>query len=128
MLDKLTTKDLVDTYVELDRKVAELAPTFERLKEAKAEILRRAEAELAADQEGTLDGERHAVKVGKKANCKTVKNKPLMFTLLEQRRQGLLQELAKVDMKDIQAWLTPEELSQVIEEERTGSRTLKVLR
>ena len=85
------------------------------------------DATTDASEKALLEGERFTLEFGARTKVATVKDKVALYEELEEVKEGLFFELAKVGVTDIRAYLSKLVIDKVLNEERTGSRRVKVI-
>ena len=92
-----------------------------------SELLVAVDATTDAGEKALLQGERFALEFGAKTKVATVKDKMALYEELENVKEGLFFDLAKVGVTDIRSYLSKLVIDKVLKEERTGSRRVKVI-
>jgi chromosome segregation ATPase len=105
---------------------SKLTAIEKKMKPMKAEFLTAYnEVYPDIDESRTIEGEAHSVKVAATAKKRQVSDIDTTFDLLESVQEDLFKQLCKVNLTDLDKYLTPEQLDQVIEVVRDPmSRTI----
>lgn len=78
-----------------------------------------------ADGEYVEAGNKFQAEIGKKANIREVSDMKMVQELLDDQQPGLFMKLAKINLGDLDDYLTPEERQAVITPSR-GKRPIKI--
>ena len=94
-------------------------------KNAKEHLETLAEQAMEPGDSKHYTGEKSTVDIGPRAWKITAINTDVAFQLLNKVKKGLAFELMKFNAGDLEKYLTPEQVDQVIVRERAGSRSFK---
>lgn len=114
---------LIEEMGALERKVKDFKPTADRLAAVKKALQEHYDSTLSADQAFEQESEHFLLEVSAKGNQRTVTSAAKVCALLGDEK---FLAVATVPLKAIDDYMTPEEKAEVLKEERTGSRTLKL--
>ncbi len=124
---ELITPEEVDEFAtisaKLKRKQEKLAPLIKRVAAYEKDILGTVDDIVDAAHKITLTGIDYELQLGAKGNKTSITNMELAVDFLGEE---LFLKIAKITMKDLQAYLTPEQLEQVTASERSTKRRVKI--
>jgi hypothetical protein len=110
-------KDALKTAKRIKDEQAKLKPYTEKLKELAEKVNALDLGE--ADQEGTLEGTAFEVEYGKKGNSREITDMAKIRKMLGDK---LFFQLAKLNLGDVDAYLTPPQIEQVVKKNRTDRK------
>jgi len=117
--------ELKDQIDKLNKKLEPLQEQFDSIKK---ELMEWVNKNVPADKKEQLVGEIYEALFGMRSLKTEITDKEKAFELLNKIEPGLAMKLAKFNITDLKAYLTPDELSKCVKQERTGHRTLKLKR
>lgn len=124
---ELVTAELVDEFAKLSGKLAKkqdkIAPLVKAVAAMEKGILAAVDEVLDPSQPVNLVGDENELQVGAQGQRTSITNMALAVDLLGEE---LFLKLAKITMKDLQAYLTPEQLEQVTEKKYATKRRVKI--
>lgn len=125
--EELVTAELVDEFgslsAKLAKKLAKLGPLQKKVAGLEKGIIAAVDEVLAANQKITLTGEDYELQLGPQGLRTSIKN---MEHAVDMLGEELFLKLAKITMKDLQAYLTPEQLAEVTVQEYKNKRRVKI--
>ena len=130
-VNKLTIAELVDMKAEIDAKVEALKNDPAVAQQTVINNLIAAhleEIKVPADKCVKLMGKTYQLEVGEKAKKRTIANMSLLRDFMEKVKKGLFLENCTVPLAVVDEWLNPEQCKQVLKEEKTGARRMKVVK
>ena len=123
----LVSAEVVDEFAVLSNKLAtkqkNIAPLAKSVAAMEKDILGTVDEVLAPNQPINLAGNVHEVQLGPKGQRTVITNMELAIDMLGEE---LFLKLAKITMKDLQAYLTPDQLEKVTASNYTAKRRVKV--
>jgi hypothetical protein len=124
---QIVSPETVDEYAslkaKLDKKNEKIAPLANAVSSLEKAILNAVDEVVDASVAFTLPGYDHELKLGPKGKRASITNMELAVDMLGQE---LFLKLAKITMEDLKAYLTPDQLAQVIKSEYTTKRRVKI--
>jgi hypothetical protein len=124
---EIVTPEEVDTFAthsaKLKRKLENLAPLQEQVAQMEKSLISAADEVVDAGTPVTLTGNTYVVALSAQGKKNVIKNMDLAVEMLG---EDLFLKLAKITMKDLQAYLTPDQLEQVVSSSYASKRRVKV--
>ena len=118
----------VDQFVALKEKIvkakAKIAPLEKELGELAAALLAQADATVKPEEKTTLKGEHSYIEYGAKAKEVTAIDKAKLLEVLGEETYFAL---AEVKVGDVRQYCTPPQIAEILTEEQTGRRSVKVI-
>lgn len=125
--EELVTAELVDEFgalaAKLDKKLAKIAPLQKKVAALEKGIIAAVDEVVDPSQKITLTGEDYELQLGAQGLRASITDMELAVDLLGDE---LFLKLAKITMKDLQAYLTPEQLEQVTAKKYVSKRRVKI--
>ena len=117
--------NLIDEGGDLEKKAKKIKanPIHEQLTEKKNELKTLLSSALDPASDRTQNGGRYKAKVGAVSVSRQISD---MHKIREMLGDELFMELVKIALGDIDKYLNPEQIAEVVESERNGTRSLTV--
>lgn len=127
-ISEYTLEELADLYGSLEDQVnaAMMNPVFARFEEAKKELAKRLKDEMEPEDSGELSGQHWVLEIGAAAKNSRALKEGAVATIQGFLGVEVFGKIAKVGLADLDKYLTPEQLSAVVDEDTGYSSKRKI--